>query len=158
LRELGINVFLTPSDATQFAGPFYDWVRVGMRAFEIAADAGYPVQRDPSVVRGHALEVFPHATDVFLRGQLPPLGTSRRLGTKRAWRLATLHSIGFDHSELGIDRAGQPTMDSIDAALAALTARRAVDGDFSVFGDVGEWIVVPGAPTGAFKRGQPAVP
>jgi hypothetical protein len=42
LRELGVNIFLTPSDPERFAGSFYDWVRVGRRAFDVAAEAGYP--------------------------------------------------------------------------------------------------------------------
>ena len=29
MRELGVNIFLTPSDPKKFAGSFYDWIRVG---------------------------------------------------------------------------------------------------------------------------------
>ena len=29
MRELGVNIFLTPSDPEKFAGSFYDWIRVG---------------------------------------------------------------------------------------------------------------------------------
>ncbi|HEX4982719.1 MAG TPA: DUF429 domain-containing protein, partial [Ilumatobacteraceae bacterium] len=143
------------SDPDRFAGRFYDWIRVGRRAFEVAATAGYPLQDDPAVVRGRALEVFPHASDVFLRGCLPPLNTTRRIGTKRSWRLATLQSAGVETNGLCVNRVGQPTMDSIDAALAAVTARRALDGAFSVFGNAGEWIVVPGPIRTGFLRHPP---
>lgn len=156
LRALGVNIFLTPSDPERFAGPFYDWVRVGSRAFDVAAAVGYPLQNDPGVVRGCALEVFPHASDVFLRGCLPPVHTTRRVGRKRAWRLATLEAAGVNTSDLCVNRVGAPTLDSIDAALAAITALRAVDGEFSVFGSAGEWIVVPETTPAALVPGLAA--
>ncbi|HUR78857.1 MAG TPA: DUF429 domain-containing protein, partial [Acidimicrobiales bacterium] len=155
LRRLGVNIFLTPSDAEKFAHSFYDWIRVGGRAFAAAADAGYPLQDDAAVVRGRALEVFPHASDVFLRGCLPPPGTTRRVRSKRAWRLATLHAAGVSTERLCVNRVGEPTLDSIDAALAAVTARHAVEGTFSVFGETGQWIVVPGTTVEPFVRGGP---
>jgi hypothetical protein len=66
--------------------------------------------------------------------------------------LATLHAAGVKTHGLCANRAGQPTLDSIDAALAAETARRALDGAFSVVGSSGEWIVVPGTIGSAFVR------
>lgn len=152
LRALGVHIFLTPSDPVRYAGAFYDWVRVGVQAFDVAADAGYPRQIDPAVVRGCALEVFPHASDVFLRGCLPPSGTTRRVRSKRSWRLATLRAAGIETSRLCLNRVGQPTLDSIDAALAAVTARDALDGNFAALGDRGEWIVVPGTARTRFAR------
>src|SRR5258707_1090762 len=38
LRELGVNIFLTPSDEASYAGPFYDWIRAGERAYLAAAE------------------------------------------------------------------------------------------------------------------------
>ena len=152
IRELGVNIFLTPSDPERFAGSFYDWIRVGTQAFATAAAVGYPQQDDASVVRGRVLEVFPHASDVFLRGVLPPSKTTRRIASKRAWRLATLQSAGVQTGGLCVNRVGQPTVDSIDAALAAVTARRAIDGAFSVLGNASEWIVVPGTIPAGFVR------
>jgi hypothetical protein len=144
LRDLGVNIFLTPSDPVLFAKPFYQWIRIGEKAFQAAAEVGYAAQDDPAVVRGRALEVFPHASDVFLRGYLPAPGTTRRVRSKRAWRLATLRDAGIASENLCVNRVGQPTLDSIDAALAAVTAHHALVGTFSVFGEPGEWIVVPG--------------
>jgi hypothetical protein len=152
LRDLGVNIFLTPSSPERFARPFYDWIRVGMLAFNAAATAGYPLQDDAMVVQGRTLEVFPHASDVFLRGYLPPAGTTRRLRSKREWRLGTLRAAGVDTDGLCVNRLGQPTLDSVDAALAALTARCALTGAFSVWGALGEWIVVPGATDRPFER------
>jgi predicted nuclease with RNAse H fold len=152
LRDLGVNIFLTPSDPALYARPFYDWIRVGERAFSAAGGAGYPLQDEPTVVRNRSLEVFPHASDVFLRGCVPPAGTTSRVRRKRAWRLATLHAAGVDTEGLCLNRGGQPTLDSIDAALAAVTAHHASRGDFSVVGDAGEWIVVPGRERQRFTR------
>lgn len=145
LRALGVNVFLTPSDAEQFSTSFYEWVRVGAQAFKACAKLDYPRQTDAAVVRGCAIEVFPHASDVFLRGCLPAPGTTRRVRTKRSWRLATLNAARVTGA-LCVNRLGRPTLDSIDAALAALTGLSALAGKFAVLGDPGEWIVVPGEP------------
>ncbi len=152
LRALGVNIFLTPSDAERFAGAFYDWIRVGEETFKAAADAGYSRQVEARVVRGHALEVFPHASDVFLRGCLPPMGTTRRVRSKRSWRLVTLRAVGVGPEGLCVNRVGQPTLDSIDAALAAVTAREALAGNFSSLGDTGEWIVVPSLECSRLRR------
>ncbi len=152
LREQGIQIFLTPSDADRYAHPFYDWIRVGERVYAAARRAGYPPQANPTDVVGRALEVFPHASDVCLRGCLPPAGTTRRVRTKRAWRSATLRDAGVDTERLCHNRVGQPTLDSIDAGLAAVTAWYAVQGDFRVAGDAGEWIVLPGRVEGPFGR------
>jgi predicted nuclease with RNAse H fold len=152
LRQQGIQIFLTPSDADRYAHPFYDWIRVGERVWDAARKAGYPPQADPTDVLGRALEVFPHASDVCLRGCRPPAGTTRRVQTKRAWRSATLRDAGVETDRLCRNRLGQPTLDSIDAALAALTAWFAVRGDFRVVGDAGEWIVLPGRLDGSYVR------
>jgi predicted nuclease with RNAse H fold len=152
LRNLGVNIFLTPSDPDRYAGAFYNWIRIGEDVFRAAATVGYPRQDDPTVVRSRSLEVFPHASDVFLRGCLPPSGTMKHLNTKRAWRFETLRAAGVDTGGLCRNRAGRTTADSIDAALAALTAHLAIRGDFHVVGDAGEWIVLPGAAGRRFTR------
>jgi len=143
LRGYGVNIFLTPSDGEAFLGRFYEWIRVGAEVFSAAERAGYPRQQSQTAVRRRALEVFPHASEVFLRGSLPPRGTTRRVRSKRAWRVETLKKADVDVDLLCVNRVGQPTLDSIDAALAALTARKALEGDFCVVGDPGEWIVLP---------------
>jgi hypothetical protein len=66
-----------------------------------------------------------------------------------------LQAAGVQAHRLCVNRIGEPTLDSIDAALAAVTARRALDGTFSVVGRVGEWIVVPGTIRSAFVRQPP---
>lgn len=44
-------------------------------------------------------------------------------------------------------------MDSVDAALAALTGLRAIEGEYQSYGVDGEWLIVPSsATTGRFER------
>jgi predicted nuclease with RNAse H fold len=152
LRALGVNVFSTPSDHDRYAIPFYDWVRVGARTFEAAARAGYSQQELADEVEHRALEVFPHATDVFLRGCLPPASVRQRMASKRAWRLETLHRAGVDPTGLCVNRNGDPTLDSVDAALAALTGLIALEGDCTSLGFDGEWIVIPGTTDDPLQR------
>ncbi len=152
LQEMGINIFSTPSDSDQYATAFYDWVRVGARTFEAAARAGYPRQEQADEVEFRALEVFPHATDVAIRGCLPPAGTSKRTTTKRAWRLESLRMAGVDPTGLCVNTRRVETLDSIDAALAALTGLFALEGDFTAYGMAGDWVVLPGTTTGPFRR------
>lgn len=143
IRALGISIFSTPSDPERYRRPFYDWVRVGARTFEAAERAGYPKQAEAAGVEHRALEVFPHATDVRLRGCSPPPGTLRRIGTKRAWRLETLQLAGVDTTGLCRNAKGDPTLDSIDAALAALTGLHALEDDYTAYGGSDGRIVVP---------------
>lgn len=153
LRALGVNIFSTPSDTDRLSRPFYGWIMVGIETFEAAARARYPRQRQPNEVRGRAIEVFPHASDVFLRGHLPPVGTLRRRGRKRDWRLETLRRAGCTVDNLARNRVGRPTIDSVDAALAALTGVYALEGDYSAYGAGCEWLVVPGQTTSRFIVG-----
>jgi hypothetical protein len=143
LRGHGVNIFFTPCDGEAFSGRFYEWIRVGAEVFSAAERAGYPRQENQITVRRRALEVFPHASDVFLRGSLPPSGATRRVQSKRAWRVETLKRADIDVGRLYVNRVGRPTLDLIDAALAALTARKALEGEFCVVGDSGEWLVLP---------------
>ena len=153
MRALGINVFSTPSDPDRYARPFYDWMRVGEDAYAAAERAGYPRQELSPEVEGRALEVFPHASDVFLRGCLPPSSVRRRVATRRQWRLETLKPRVANTEGLCRNARGDITLDSIDAALAALTGLLALGGDFTSLGVPDGWLVVPGTATSRFERG-----
>ncbi|MGY6501479.1 MAG: DUF429 domain-containing protein [Acidimicrobiales bacterium] len=146
LRTLGVNVFSTPSDPERYARPFYAWMRVGEEVFAVAERCGYPLLDQCTSVRGHALEVFPHATDVFLRGCLPPASVRSRMSTRRAWRAGTLVGAGVDVDALCRNTRGDVALDSIDAALAAVTGLHALRGDHTCLGGSGELLVVPGSP------------
>src|SRR5207302_1381491 len=107
--------------------------------------------------RNTAMEVFPHASAVVLAGCLPPPGSR-----KREWRSTVLAAEG-------VDVRGLRSADQVDAALAALTGVRALQGRFSALGDPREGVIVLPAnrlPPGAYRRcaeasrpeGQPHLP
>lgn len=137
LRRFGINSFGTPAEADS-DNAFFDWMRVGMAAFAaIAKD--YPRYRSGPVA-GTAMEVFPHASAVVFTGCLPPRGVK-----KRAWRERILRAHDIDPRPLR-------SIDQVDAALAALTGLKALEGRFTALGDPKEGaIVIP-------IRTLPAVP
>ncbi len=129
LGRLGIRSFPTPNEQTGPANTFFDWMQVGFKLFETAKRAGYVRYRsgDP---RHTAIEVFPHATAAVLAKGLLPLGTH-----KAAWRRSVLANDGVGTATL-------PSLDQIDAALAALTGLRALQGDFVPVGDPDEGVIV----------------
>jgi predicted nuclease with RNAse H fold len=142
LRLFGIQCFNTPSDARMAQHPFYEWMTVGFEVFR-ALHASFPRYRSGSV-RGTAIEVFPHATAVVLAGCLPPRGVPTH-----AWRREVL-------AAKGIDPRGLRSADQVDAALAALTGRLALERRFSAPGDPREGqIVLPvvALPARPYRRG-----
>lgn len=128
LRKLEIALYSTPSDPRKQRSNFYGWMKVGFRVFE-GLRPQYPLYRKGKLGR-HALEVFPHATAIVLAGWHRP--TNIR---KAAWRKQILAEQGFN-----VD--GLRNADSIDAALAAVTAAYALRGTFSAFGNPAEGVIV----------------
>jgi predicted nuclease with RNAse H fold len=130
LRKLGITAFSTPTDPGDHA--FYRWMRAGFTVFASVADR-YPNFRN-GPIRNTALEVFPEASATLLTGTLCPSGQ------KIPFRRAVLRAYGIDDTLL-------PSIDAVDAGLAALTGLRALAGQFTAIGDPVEGvIVVPVAP------------
>jgi len=128
LQALGINVFPTP--AAEFARDLHRWMETGFDVFRVAGDLGYPLYTGGVLFARTAIEVFPHASAVVLRGSLAPVGMA-----KRVWRRSVLEAAGVACSEMR-------TTDHLDAALAALTGLRFLTGDFSVVGTPGEAVLV----------------
>jgi len=128
LQALGISIFPTP--AAEFARDLHRWMETGFDVFKVAGDLGYPLHTDGASVARSAIEVFPHASAVVLRGSLAPVGVA-----KSVWRRSVLEAAGVVCSEMR-------TTDHLDAALAALTGLRFLRGDFSVVGTPGEAVLV----------------
>lgn len=140
LNALGLRVFYSPSSPAQQAHPFYDWMRIGHQVFQAAREAGYPTYLGQGGIRGSAFEVYPHATAILLHGSLPPSGWAKSAFQKRGWRTAVLQRVG-------VPTNGLVTMDLVDAALAALTARLALDDRIIVLGPPGEEaLIIPKPP------------
>jgi predicted nuclease with RNAse H fold len=135
LHRRGIRVFPCPSAERAEGNSFFDWMRTGFELFAVAAKAGFELSVDASAVRGKAVEVYPHGTAVALRGARPAAGLLRTSRRKRAWRSQVLADNG-----LSVDAAW--TVHQVDAALAALTGIRALDGDASGVGRPDEGVIV----------------
>jgi predicted nuclease with RNAse H fold len=134
IRRWGITCYATPTAERGAEHPFYEWMRRGFECFLAALDFGYPRYRYGSAYHT-AIEVFPHASAAALRGRLPPRGTSRRPGRKRAWRGAVLEAHRVDSSELR-------SLNQVDAALAALTGMLALEGVLLPVGEPEEGVIV----------------
>jgi len=105
-------------------------METGFEVFKVAGDLGYPLYSGGAPFARSAIEVFPHASAVVLRGSLAPVGIA-----KHVWRRSVLEAAGVASSEMR-------TTDHLDAALAALTGLRFLTGDFSVAGTPGEAVLV----------------
>ncbi len=109
----------------------FSWMTAGFEVFAAARGAGYAVYLGPGRARRMALEVFPYASYVALSGCLSP---GRRW--RAAWRRAVLAEAGV---------AGLPEIagiDLLDAACAAFTGARFLDGEGSFVGDPREGVIV----------------
>lgn len=127
----GLHVFATPSRAVGERHPFYRWMRNGAGLFRLLMphyrlfDGNFPV------AGRLCCETFPHAVACALAGKILPAGQKRRD------RPRLLRRAGFSLVSL-------TSIDLIDAALCALTARYLLAGTVSTYGDAGEgFIVVP---------------
>src|SRR5438132_796390 len=128
LQTLGISIFPTP--AAEYARDLHRWMEAGFDVFKVAGDLGYPLHTGGASFARSAIEVFPHASAVVLRGSLAPFGVA-----KYVWRRSVLEAAGLACSEMR-------TIDHLDAALAALTGLRFLEGDYSVVGTPGEAVLV----------------
>jgi predicted nuclease with RNAse H fold len=148
LIALGLPCFRTPSDPALRDHPFYQWMFAGHAAFAAAERAGFPCFTGGTEGRGRALEVFPHGAAVALAGRRPPPGTARQTAARRRWRSAVLAAAGLDVTPLR-------TLDSVDAALAALVAVIVAEGrPWFALGEADEGcVVLPGVqPDGPYPR------
>lgn len=141
LHARGIHLYWTPAAPTKNTA----WIVTGIRAFEIASEAGYPLYaRGPSVHR-QAIEVYPHASVAALTGTLPITGSSP---TERAWRKLTVRLEALGRHGVRDDRLR--TLHHADAALGALTGLLALEGVFAAAGDPDEGVIV--VPTRSLPR------
>jgi hypothetical protein len=142
LSRRGIGSHQTPRDESRL----FSWMTAGFEAFAAAAGAGYDLFLGEGSPRGRAFEVFPYASYVGLSGCLSP-GRRWRL----AWRRAVLAQAGVE----GL--AADAPIDTLDAACAALTAGRFLDGAGSWLGDPREGAIVLPVPqlSDAYHRCAP---
>jgi hypothetical protein len=127
LSRRGIGSHQTPRDESRL----FSWMTAGFEAFTAAAGAGYELFLGEGSAHSRAFEVFPYASYVGLSGCLSP---------GRRWRLAWRRGVLADAGVEGL--AGDAPIDTVDAACAALTAGRFLDGAGSWVGDPREGVIV----------------
>jgi predicted nuclease with RNAse H fold len=126
LRRVGITAFATGADPGDH--PFYRWMRVGFSIYQALSPA-YRLFRGGDAV-GTAAEVFPEASAVLLAGRHRDPDE-----TKITFRRHVLRAHGVDDAVL-------PTVDRVDAALAALTGVLALEGTCTNVGDPDEGVIM----------------
>lgn len=127
----GLHAFATPSRAVGERHPFYRWMRNGMELFRLLMPHYRLFDGNPPAAGRRCCETFPHAVACALAGKILPAAQKRR-DRPRLLRRAGLALVSLT------------SIDLIDAALCALTARHLLAGTVSTYGDAGEgFIVVP---------------
>lgn len=127
LSRRGIGSHQTHHDESHL----FSWMTAGFDTFGALEEAGYSLFLGAGDPRGRAFEVFPYASYVALSGCLSP-GRRHRL----VWRRAVVEGAGLR----GVPEAA--TIDVVDAACAALTGERLLEGRGSWVGDPREGVIV----------------
>lgn len=117
----GISCFWTPTQAQAQTHPkdYYAWTRMGMELYRALASTQPPAR---------SVETFPHAVTCALAGSIV------RARDKRRIRTSLLQRAGLDCRRLS-------SIDLIDAALCALTARFVANGLYRSYGDVDSGLI-----------------
>jgi predicted nuclease with RNAse H fold len=109
----------------------FSWMTAGFELFAAVSKVGYPPYLGAGKPIGRALEVFPYASYVALAGCLSPA---------RTWRVAWRRSILTEAGVQGLDE--DASIDQVDAACAARTGRRVLEGQGTFVGDPREGVIV----------------
>lgn len=136
LAKERIFSFSTPTRerALENTSGFYDWMLNGERVYQVLAET-YPLLTEKRYSSGKAsFETFPHACCCAVLGT--NVASAKR---KRKQRRQLLEDAGIATKVL-------KSIDAVDAALCALTARYLLEGKTYAYGDsAGGYIVVPDA-------------
>lgn len=139
LAAAGVTAFATPGQGVGRRHPFYSWMLNGAELFRLLLPH-YPLFNGQLPVTGRVcFETFPHAVACALAGRM--LSAKR----KRIDRPRLLRDQGVSSDALA-------TIDHVDAALCALTARQLLRGRCVWFGEAGEgFILVPARSSTRFR-------
>jgi hypothetical protein len=127
LSRRGIGSHQTHHDESRL----FSWMTAGFEAFKAADGAGFRTYLGDGDPRGAAFEVFPYASYVTIAGCLSP---------GRRWRLSWRRAVLAGENVEGLPE--DATIDALDAACAALTAERFLEGRGSWVGDPREGCIV----------------
>ncbi|HLZ33311.1 MAG TPA: DUF429 domain-containing protein [Nitrospira sp.] len=131
LARMGIRAFATPCFKLGQLNPFYGWMLNGAELFRAFAKHYRLFDGQGSTSRPLCFETFPHAAACALTG-IRLSAKNKRVERRRLLRQA------------GVTIDALTTIDEVDAALCALTARHFLAGTFTAYGNEAEgYIVVP---------------
>jgi predicted nuclease with RNAse H fold len=127
-----IHAFATPNQTVAEGRPFNHWMLNGAALYRLL-ERHYRLFDGSNTASGPVcFETFPHAVACALAGKI----VSAR--SKRVIRRQLLR-------EAGIDTTALTNIDTVDAALCALTAQNLLAGNIKIYGEATEgFIVVPG--------------
>lgn len=127
-----ISCFSTPTLAKARGHSFYTWMFAGQELYSALAP-DFPLYRGGKPEARVCFETYPQAVACAFAGTR----VSAEAKTKMEIRRALLARAGIDPTRFA-------SIDEIDAALCALTARRFAQNDFKAYGDAATgFIVVP---------------
>jgi predicted nuclease with RNAse H fold len=134
LAKQRISCFATPTRerALANASGFYGWMFCGEQVYEAFTTRYHLFAGGDNVGDRVSFETFPHAVTCAMLGK--EVASAKQ---KRVQRRQILESAGIEPKAL-------KSIDSVDAALCALTAKFLLEGQVHVYGDaLGGYIVVP---------------
>jgi predicted nuclease with RNAse H fold len=137
LAAEGIYSFATPTQEAAQSKPFYRWMLNGAELYRLI-EPRYPLFNGRNTAPGPVcFETFPQAVACALAGKI--VSAKQKATVRRG----LLSKAGMDTSEL-------TNIDTVDAALCALTAHCFLMGNIKTYGEDTEgYIVVPGTRTAA---------
>lgn len=131
LASRGISAFSTPTQVIGEAHPFYRWMVNGLALYTALTSRYRLYDGRSSLVRPFCFETFPHAIACALAGKRLS-ADHKRMDRRRI----------LEHAGLAVQLL--TSIDQLDAALCALSARHVLGGRFYSHGDAAEgFILVP---------------
>lgn len=132
LMQEGIWCFSTPTQAIAKSHPKrnFHWMLAGAELYRLLVKSGYSLFDGHNTVSGPVcFETFPQAVACALAGKIV---SAKRKGIVRRKLL----------SAVGVDTIPLTNIDTVDAALCALTAHCIVAGDYKTYGDARDGLIV----------------
>jgi predicted nuclease with RNAse H fold len=134
LAQQRISCFATPTreHAMSSQSGFYQWMLNGERVYETFTEHYQLFSKDDELGERVCFETFPHAIACVFFGRT--VASAKKKVSQRREIL----------EKAGIEVAALMSIDAVDAALCALTAKFLLEGKMHAYGDeVGGFIVVP---------------
>jgi predicted nuclease with RNAse H fold len=149
LAQQGVSSFATPTRERAMSGTsrFYGWMFNGEQVYEAFAASYRLFTGGDNLGERVCFETFPHAVTCAMLGR--KIASAKQ---KRVQRRLILENAGIETKTL-------KSIDAVDAALCALTAKLLLEGQVHAYGDaIGGYIVVPVSTGQGLRRFGPLPP